>query len=67
MIEESKYYRVGIAAELCGVPRTTLASAVERNELPVAMTGCTLPLVRLSDVKAWAKQTRKRGPKPAEK
>lgn len=60
----SEYYRIGIAAELTGVKRTTIASAIERGELPAEVLGCTLPVVRLEDVKAWGKVKRKRGPKP---
>lgn len=54
-------YRLAAAAELCGVSRTTLLSAIAREELPVARTGCGLPLVRLADVTAWAKTPRKLG------
>jgi excisionase family DNA binding protein len=63
-MEPSKYYRVAIAAELAGVKRTTLVSAIERGEVPAEILGCTLLVVKLTDVRKWAKQERKPGRKP---
>lgn len=64
-MEVSKSYRVGKAAEKAGVLRTTVLAAIKRGEIPCDKTACGLPMVALSDVKRWAKQERKTGPKPA--
>lgn len=64
MIDPKKYYRVAVAAVECGVNRTTLLSAVARGDIPTVELGCALPLVKLADVKRWASEERKRGPKP---
>ena len=58
-------FRLKIAAERCKVKRTTLLSAIDRGEVPTENTGCGLPLVRLADVRKWAKKDRPVGRKPA--
>lgn len=60
----SDYYPISAAAKICAVHRRTLLSAVQRGELPFDRLGNGTPVVRLPDVRAWAKKKRKRGPKP---
>jgi hypothetical protein len=66
-IDPAEYYRVAVAAKLCGVNRTTLLSAIERDELPAQLLGCALPIVRLVDVQQWAGQVRTAGRPPGKK
>lgn len=63
-MDAKKLYRVAQAAEACGVNRSTLITAVRREQLPSYGTACGLPLVLLADVKRWAKAERKPGRKP---
>ncbi len=64
-MDAQKLTRIAIAAQVAGVNRSTLKSAVERGDLPSYLTACGLPLVVQADVNKWAKQERQRGPKPA--
>jgi len=64
----SDLYRVAPAARACGLAGTTLASAVDRGELPVYRLGDGLATVLLADVRAWASRRQerllRRGPRP---
>lgn len=52
-------------AALLGLSRTTINSAIDRGELAAYSTACgSVRLILLSDLKRWASQTRKPGPKP---
>lgn len=51
-------YRITRAAESCGLPRSTLESALQRGEIPTHYTACGLPLVLLADVRHWQQQRR---------
>lgn len=64
-MDAQKLHRLAVAATLCGVPRGTLRSGIDRGELPVYHTACGLPLVSLGDVRRWAKVERKPGRKPS--
>lgn len=57
------HYPISAAATACGVHRRTLLSAVERGEVPCQRLGNGTPVVRLPDVRRWAGQTRRPGPK----
>lgn len=63
-VETTQLFRVSHAAELTGVNRNTLITAVRREELPVYRTGCGLPLVMLKDVRAWDRKERRIGRPP---
>lgn len=66
MIDPSKYGTASAVADLCGMERRTLASAMERRDERlevVEIIGGTL-LVSLASAKKYAKNPPKRGPKP---
>lgn len=63
-MDASKLYRIAIAAKKTGVGRTTIIEAIRRGELTAYTTACELPLVTLSDVRAWAKNPPKVGRPP---
>jgi hypothetical protein len=63
-MDVSQLSRVAVVAKLLDIKRSTIKSAIERGEIAAHESACGLPMVRLSDVEAWASVTRKRGPKP---
>ncbi len=60
-MEVSKLTQISVAAKQTGTPKTTLFSAIDREEIPVYHTVCKLPLVVLADVQKWAKKKRPLG------
>lgn len=52
------------AARECGVKRTTLLSAIGRDEVDHARLACGTVIVRLSSVRDWAGRERRPGRKP---
>lgn len=54
-MDAKKLHRIAAAAAAVGLAKQTLDSAVRRGDVPSYPTACGLPLVRLADVKRWAK------------
>lgn len=60
-----KYTTIAGAGELADVVEGTVRAAIKRKELKLHTTSCgRTQLLLVEDVKRWAKQPRKRGPKP---
>lgn len=57
------FYRLSTAAKLCGVPRTTIITAIEAGHIPVAYLADGLAVVRLEHVQTFAANRPARGPR----
>lgn len=57
-----KLYRLGSAlAAAVGIPRSTIASAAKRGDIPTHITGCGVILVSIDQVRRWATRWNKKG------
>jgi len=55
-------YRLGAALQQAtGIPRQTIASAVNRGEISTTSTACGAILVDVNHVRQWAARWRKKG------
>ena len=50
----ARLYRPAVIAAKLGIPRTTLAAAIQRGEILMYTTGCGVDLTTREEVEAWA-------------